>query len=470
MSILALIIALVAIIVATLALVIQNRHIAKTAAQQEAWERAQQSHLRTWARQQERHITDLETRFTAEFKEVQEARRKWETTDVTRLETLAQDYQAAATKLRLEHELARIPRIEDTPLITDAHGQSRPTIINWRPTMLLQADLRKFDLSHRYLGHADLRKAQLVDATLFMTNLSGANLSGADLSNADLSGADLSGADLHDTTLTGANLMVADLHNAVLTGANLHGVRNLTTQQLHSAIYDSTTLLDAEIDATSASLQMVHSEIDMTSPSIKAVSPVIPSLPITPIPVPAQAPTATTAQETSAPAESPEAQPEALSSSLTPDTTSFIQHPAEPSVAPATEAVAPADQDQPDSSAKPATEAIALADQDQPDSLATPMIDELTPTELAKTEPSTPSVVSDRQPEMSSDTLLPDMTSLTQQMAEPAPLSSLTSGDSLLDPKVADLLVDREESKGTEESDTAPPRRKYSGKGATKRD
>ncbi len=470
MSILALIIALVAIIVATLALVIQNRHIAKTAAQQEAWERAQQSHLRTWAIQQERRITDLETRFTAEFKEVQEAQRKWETTDVTRLETLAQDYQAAATKLRLEHELACIPRIEDTPLITDAHGQSRPTIINWRPTMLFQADLRKFDLSHSYLGHADLRKAQLVDATLFMTNLSGANLSGADLSNADLSGADLSGADLHDTTLTGANLMVADLHNAVLTGANLHGVRNLTTQQIHSAIYDSTTLLDAEIDATSASLQMVHSEIDMTSPSIKAVSPVIPSLLITPIPVPAQAPTATAAQETSAPAESPDAQPEALSSSLTPDTTSSIQHPAEPSAAPATEAVAPADQDRPDSSATPAIEAVAPADQDQPDSSATPMIDELTPAELAKTEPSTPSVVSDRQPEMSSETLLPDMTSLTQQMTEPAPLSSLTSGDSLLDPKVADLLVDREESKGTEESDTAPPRRKHSGKGATKRD
>jgi hypothetical protein len=470
MSILALIIALVAIIVASLVMVIQNRHIEKTVAQQEAWERAQQSHLRTWALQQERLITDLETRFTAEFKEVQEARRKWEATDVARLETLAQDYQAAATKLRLEHELARIPRIEDTPLTTDANGQSRPTIINWRPTILFQADLRKLDLSHRYLGHADLRKAQLVDATLFMTNLSGANLSGADLSNADLSGADLSGADLHDTTLAGANLMVADLHNAVLTGANLHGVRNLTTQQLHSAIYDTTTLLDAEFEATPASQQKVHSEIDMTSPSIKAVSPVAPSLPITPLPVPAEAPTPATAQETSAPSESLDAQPEALSSSLTPDTTSFIQHLAEPSATPATEAVAPADQNQPDSSAVPATEAVAPVDQDQPDSSATLVIDELTPAEPAKTEPSTPSVVPDRQPEMSSETLLPDMASFTQQMAEPAPLSSLTSGDSLLDPNVADLLVDREESKSTEESDTAPPRRKYSGKRATKQD
>jgi len=470
MSILALIIALVAIIVASLVMVIQNRHIEKTVAQQEAWERAQQSHLRTWAIQQERLITDLETRFTAEFKEVQEARRKWEATDVARLETLAQDYQAAATKLRLEHELARIPRIEDTPLTTDANGQSRPTIINWRPTILFQADLRKLDLSHRYLGHADLRKAQLVDATLFMTNLSGANLSGADLSNADLSGADLSGTDLHDTTLAGANLMVADLHNAVLTGANLHGVRNLTTQQLHSAIYDSTTLLDAEIEATPASQQKVHSEIDMTSPSIKAVSPVAPSLPITPLPVPAEVPTPATAQEISAPSESLDAQPEALSSSLTLDTTSFIQHLAEPSATPATEAVAPADQNQPDSSAVPATDAVAPVDQDQPDSSATLVIDELTPAEPAKTEPSTPSVVPDRQPEMSSETLLPDMTSFTQQMAEPAPLSSLTSGDSLLDPKVADLLVDREESKSTEESDTAPPRRKYSGKRATKQD
>ena len=373
MSILTLIIALVAIIVAILALVIQSRRFEKTAAQQEAWERAQQSHLRSLEAQQERRITALETRFTTEFKEVQEARQKWETTNVARLETLAKDYQAAATQSRLEHELARIPRIEDIPLSTDAHGQTRPAIVNWRPLMLFQADLHKLDLSHRYLGYADLREAQLVGATLFMTNLSGANLSGADLSNADLSGTDLSGADLHGATLTGANLMVADLQNAVLTGANLLGVRNLTTQQLHSATYDSTTLLDNEIDATPARLHEIHRGNYITSAHMEAVHPVMPSLPVTPVPVPA-------------------------------------------------------------------------------------------------TEPSAPSDTSDRQSEPSSETLLPDMTLFTQQSAEQAPLSSLTSGDSLPDPKVADLLVDRQENKGPGESDTALPRRKHNGKRATKRD
>ena len=450
MSILTLIIALLAIIVAVLALLIQSRRFEKTAAQQEAWERAQQSHLRTLETQQERRITTLETRFTAEFKEVQEARQKWETTDVARLETLAKDYQAAATQLRLEHELARIPRIEDIPLNTDAHGQTQPAIVNWRPLMLSHADLHKLDLSHRYLGHADLREAQLVGASLFMTNLSEANLSGADLSNADLSGTDLSGADLHGATLTGANLMVADLHNAVLIGANLLGVRNLTMQQLHSATYDSTTLFDAEIDATPARIQKIHRGNDVTSPHMEAVRPIIPPLPVTPVPVLAEASTLATEQETLVPAE-PDTQSEELSSPIMAYTTSFSQYLAEPSAASRTEVVVPTPQDEPAPSATPMIEASIPA----------------TPTNI---EPSAPSDTSDRQSELSSETLLPDMTSFTQQTAEQAPLSSLTSGDSLLDPKVADLLVDRQESKDPRESDTALPRRKHNGKRATKQD
>ncbi|HET8853695.1 MAG TPA: pentapeptide repeat-containing protein, partial [Ktedonobacteraceae bacterium] len=385
MPILTLIIALlVAIIVAVSALVIQSRRFEKIAAQQEAWERAQQSHLRTLEIQQERRITILEARFTAEFKEIQEARQKWETTDVARLETLAKDYQAAATQLRLEHELARIPRIEDIPLSTDAHGQTQPAIANWRPLMLSQADLHKLDLSHRYLGHADLREAQLVGATLFMTNLSGANLSGADLSNADLSGTDLSGADLHDATLTGANLMVADLHNAVLTGANLLGVRNLTMQQLHSATYDSTTLLDAEIDDTPTRVQKTHRGNDITSVHLEAVRPVIPSLPVTPVPVTAEASTLATEQETSIPAEA-DTQSEELSSPIMAYTTSFIQHLAEPSAASRTEAVVP-------------------TPQDEPASLAAPMIDASVPAAPTNTEPTAPSDTSDRQSELSSET------------------------------------------------------------------
>jgi hypothetical protein len=95
-----------------------------------------------------------------------------------------------------------------------------------------------------------------------MADLSGAFLTGADLSGADLSGANLAGADLRDTTLTGANFLIADLHSAILAGTNLFGARNLTTEQLDSAI----------------------TEVATTQPKLHAVQPVMPlSPPVTPV-------------------------------------------------------------------------------------------------------------------------------------------------------------------------------------------
>src|SRR5215472_18327461 len=131
MLILEVIIALVVLITAALTLVFQHRRVERIVTQQEEWERAQQSHLRTWEAQQERRITDLETRLTSEFQEIQQTRQRWETKDAARMEELAQEYKATTTQLRLQHELARVLRIEDTPLNTDSHGQSRPTIANW---------------------------------------------------------------------------------------------------------------------------------------------------------------------------------------------------------------------------------------------------------------------------------------------------------------------------------------------------
>ncbi len=116
--------------------------------------------------------------------------------------------------------------------------------------MFQGANLAGLDLSHRYLGRADMRNAQLSRTNFFMADLSGACLADADLSEADLSGANLSHADLRGATLTGANLLVTDMNNAILTGADLLGARNLTTQQIYTAIYDSTTQLDEEIDIT----------------------------------------------------------------------------------------------------------------------------------------------------------------------------------------------------------------------------
>src|SRR5439155_4664515 len=107
----------------------------------------------------------------------------------------------------------------------------------------------------------DLRDAQLSNASFFMADLTGAYLAGADLSGADLAGANLSEADLRGAKLTGANLNVADLHQAILIDADLRGARNLTPQQIYTAIYDNTTQLDAEIDITKPRLHSMQSSV-----------------------------------------------------------------------------------------------------------------------------------------------------------------------------------------------------------------
>lgn len=255
---------------ALIALGIQRRRL-ETAAPQHVWEGT----LRTWEVQQEKRITNLETSLTTQFHQVQQAWEKWETEDAARVATLGQDYKTATMLLTLEHELARVLPTEETPLTISANGQSRPMFVNWRPAMLQGANLRKRELSHRYLGHANLREAQLAGATLLMTNLSGACLVGANLADANLSGTDLSGADLRDAVLTDANLLVADLHNTILTGANLLGARGLTIQQLQSAIYDDTTVFDSDLNNTPPSMQSIHKgrEMHITQPRLEIVSP-----------------------------------------------------------------------------------------------------------------------------------------------------------------------------------------------------
>src|SRR5205085_6014740 len=153
-------------------------------------------------------------------------------------------------RLSVEYELARLPRVEETPLPASPNDFRQHAFENWQPPRFQGVDLSHRDLSYLYLGRADLREAQLAGTIFYMADLSGATLAGADLSGADLSGANLSGTDLRNTILTNANLLVADLHNAVLIGANLRGARNLTPQQLCSAIYDGTTQFDADVEIT----------------------------------------------------------------------------------------------------------------------------------------------------------------------------------------------------------------------------
>src|SRR5438105_4805199 len=242
---------LAAIIGALIALGMQRGSLDKIHARNQAWERAQETHQQNWEIKQEKHTAELEMRLARRVQQVQKVWDEWEAKDQKRLKALAKQYEDRAVQLRLEHDLARLPRIEDAPLILDATHKHQNRLPNWQPPMLQGSNLSKRDLSHRYLGQADLRNAQLANANFYM---------------ADLSGANLAGADLRDTILTGANFLIADLHGAILAGTNLLGVRNLTTEQLESAIYDSSTLLETEVD--------------ITQPQLHAVKPVMPLSPL----------------------------------------------------------------------------------------------------------------------------------------------------------------------------------------------
>jgi hypothetical protein len=188
---------------------------------------------------------------------------KWQQETVAYTSHLQQQFNALTTQTQLEYEIARIPHIGDVP-IQNGSGQPGMNETEQLHIRLAGADLSGRELSSRYLAHADLRGAQLVKAKLFMSDLSWTSLTGADLSDADLSGTNLTHADLRGANLSRANFLVADMHNAILIGANLLEARNLTAEQLHSAIYDGTTLIEEELLLASPFAQPVQQAIPLT--------------------------------------------------------------------------------------------------------------------------------------------------------------------------------------------------------------
>jgi uncharacterized protein YjbI with pentapeptide repeats len=74
-------------------------------------------------------------------------------------------------------------------------------------------------------------------------DLSGAFIRRADLSGASLNQANFSGADCTNANFSGADFEGAILEGTILKGADLRGARNLTRQQIQSAIIDHKTLL-----------------------------------------------------------------------------------------------------------------------------------------------------------------------------------------------------------------------------------
>jgi gas vesicle protein len=250
----AMICSLIALAVSFITLRMLRRTNARIQAQQQAWERAQEVRQQQWKMQQETQALDIEKRLTDTIKQLrgqfQQQQNKWQKLEQEHkasTEALQHQFEVALRQARQEYALARLPRIEDTPLpLRTASGQTGQLSSQQAPD-LKGADLSKRDLSSRLLNHADLRDARLVQANLFMTDLSWAHLADANLAGANLSAANLSHADLRGANLEGANFLVTDLDNTILIGANLHNAHNLTSEQIRATIYNETTRFDLEI-------------------------------------------------------------------------------------------------------------------------------------------------------------------------------------------------------------------------------
>lgn len=116
----------------------------------------------------------------------------------------------------------------------------------WDYNNKVGANLSGADMSYTVLKKAVLLGANLREAFLYRADLSGAVLGSpdsifqalfvADLEAANMSNADLREADLSGTNMERANLSRANLHGARLSGTNLGSVKNLTQEQLDSAV------------------------------------------------------------------------------------------------------------------------------------------------------------------------------------------------------------------------------------------
>src|SRR5581483_8705928 len=218
---------LLVILIVLLLVLLQRRGLAKLQAQQRAWERAQEARQQRWIEQQEKYTTDTAKKLMLQVEQLRAKWQEWEAHDAERVTKLTRQNEAAIARLRIESEVARLPRVEDMPLPTNEKKRTIKRQEHRQPPCLQGEDLSGRDLSYRYLAQADLRNAQLANANLFMADLSGARLAGANLTGADLSAANLTRADLRGANLTETNVLVSDLKQAILTGTDLRKAGNL---------------------------------------------------------------------------------------------------------------------------------------------------------------------------------------------------------------------------------------------------
>ena len=103
--------------------------------------------------------------------------------------------------------------------------------VGWIPN-LSWAHIPRVDLSRTVLEHAKFRGTVLREADLRSSNLSYAYFREADLRRADM---------------RGVNFQGTDIEGADLRGADLRGAKNLTREQIESAVIDETTRLPEDL-------------------------------------------------------------------------------------------------------------------------------------------------------------------------------------------------------------------------------
>jgi uncharacterized protein YjbI with pentapeptide repeats len=212
----------------------QRQGIERLHAQQNAWERAQDVRKKKWEEQQETYLSNIKQALLSHVDDL-----------------YAEKQQHIKQEMaHVVYELGRIPGTGDTPLPVGEQVNTNSQQGLFLPLSFQGSDLSGFDLSSRNLRYADLRNTDLTRANLFMADLCGACLRGANLSEADLTAANLTNADLTGANLTSAIMLVTDLKNTILVGATLLKARQLTTEQVYSAVADGTTQLDSNIEIT----------------------------------------------------------------------------------------------------------------------------------------------------------------------------------------------------------------------------
>ena len=256
---------IVATIASLIALKVHQRSLRSTSIQQQGWEHAQEARQQQWQMQQEKRTFVLEKKLSIDVRQIQQDWQVWQEKDAAREQLLKLQYEAAAARATLENEVEHLPYLEEASLPSAERQRRRTAISSTTPAQLQGANLSGRDLSRRYLSEANLRGANLAHANLFMTDLSGACLAGADLSSADLSGANLMHADLREATLADANVLVTDMNDAVLLGTNLLNIRNLTTEQIATTIYDATTQFAEDIDITLPRIPSIPKSVSSVS-------------------------------------------------------------------------------------------------------------------------------------------------------------------------------------------------------------